>query len=73
MPEAPRITADELKRRLQAGEDFIFVDTRNPQAWAASDVKARHAIRASLHDGEDDFEQVLPRLPKSNPIVTYCT
>ncbi|HKW16627.1 MAG TPA: rhodanese-like domain-containing protein [Terriglobales bacterium] len=69
MPEAPRITADELKSRMQAGEDFVFVDTRNPQAWATSDVKARHAIRVSL----DDFEQVLPRLPKSKPIVTYCT
>jgi rhodanese-related sulfurtransferase len=69
MPEAPRITADELKRRMQAGEDFVFVDTRNPQAWAGSDLKARHAIRTSL----GDFEKVLPRLPKSKPIVTYCT
>lgn len=69
MPEAPRITADELKSRMQAGEDFVFVDTRNPQAWGQSDVKASHAIRVSL----DDYEQALPRLPKSRPIVTYCT
>lgn len=69
MPEAPRITADELKSRMQAGEDFVFVDTRNPTAWGQSNVKARHAIRVSL----DDYEQALPRLPKSKPIVTYCT
>ncbi len=69
MPEAPRITADELKRRMQAGDDFVMIDVRNPQAWAESDVKARHAIRVSL----EDFEQYLPRIPKSKPIVTYCT
>jgi rhodanese-related sulfurtransferase len=69
MPDTPRITADELKRRMQVGEDFVLVDVRNPQAWAESDVKARNAIRVSL----DDFERYLPRIPKTKPIVTYCT
>jgi rhodanese-related sulfurtransferase len=69
MPEAPRISADELKRRMQAGEEFVMIDVRNPKAWATSDVKARNAIRVSL----EDFEQYLPRIPKSKPIVTYCT
>jgi rhodanese-related sulfurtransferase len=69
MSEAPRITADELKKRMQAGEDFTVIDTRNPKAWAESDVTARHAIRVPL----DNLEQYLPRIPKSKPIVTYCT
>lgn len=69
MPEAPRITADEVKRRIRAGEDFTALDVRNPQAWAESDVKAKNAIRVSL----DDFEKVVPRIPKNKPIVTYCT
>ena len=69
MAEGPRITADQLRRRMQAGEDFTVLDVRNPQAWAESAVKARGAIRVSL----DSFEQLLPRIPKSKPIVTYCT
>jgi rhodanese-related sulfurtransferase len=69
MAEGPKITTQELKRRMQAGEDFTVLDVRNPTAWAESDVKARGAIRVPL----DSFEQLLPRIPKSKPIVTYCT
>jgi rhodanese-related sulfurtransferase len=69
MPDAPRITANELKRRIEAGEDFTVLDVRNPQAWAESPVKARNAVHVSL----DSLEQVLPRIPKSKPIVAYCT
>jgi predicted sulfurtransferase len=69
MAEGPKITTQELKRRMQAGEDFTVLDVRNPTAWTESDVKARGAIRVPL----DSFEQLLPRIPKSKPIVTYCT
>ena len=27
---APRITVDEVKRRMESGEDFTFIDVRNP-------------------------------------------
>jgi rhodanese-related sulfurtransferase len=69
MAEGPKITAGELKRRMQAGEDFTVIDVRNPTAWAESDVNARNAIRVPF----DSFERYLPRIPKSKPIVTYCT
>jgi len=69
MAEAPRITAGEIKRRMQAGEEFVLIDVRNPKAWAESDVKAHNAIRVPL----DDLEDYLPRVPKDKPIVTYCT
>jgi len=69
MPDAPRITADDLKRRVEAGQDFVFIDTRNPQAWAESGDKAAGALRIPL----DDLEKHLPNLPKSKPIVAYCT
>ncbi len=69
MGEALRITADEIKRRMQAGEEFVLIDVRNPRAWADSDVKAHNAIRVPL----DDLEDYLPRIPRSKPIVTYCT
>lgn len=69
MAEAPRISASDLKRRMEAGEDFTVIDTRNPQAWAESDIVAAHAMRIPV----DGFESYLPRIPKSKPIVTYCT
>jgi rhodanese-related sulfurtransferase len=69
MDDAPRITVDELKRRMAAGERFSFMDVRNPQAWADSDVKLPGAIRVT----PDMLEQKLSRIPKQKPIVTYCT
>ncbi len=30
MREAPKITVDQLKRRVDAGEDFTLIDVRNP-------------------------------------------
>ncbi len=30
MADAPRITVEELKRRMDAGEDFTVIDVRNP-------------------------------------------
>ena len=59
MADAPRITIDELKRRMEAGEDFIFIDTRNPQAWAESDVKLPEAIRVPA----DKLDEFLFRVP----------
>ena len=34
MADAPRITVEELKLRMDAGEDFTVIDVRNPNAWA---------------------------------------
>jgi hypothetical protein len=31
MTDALRIAVDELRRRMEAGEDFVSIDTRNPQ------------------------------------------
>ena len=69
MAEAPRITVKELQMRMNAGEDFTLIDVRNPQAWAESDTQIPEAIRVPL----DRLESSLPRIPKSRPVVAYCT
>ena len=69
MADAPRITVDELKRRMDAGEDFTLIDVRNPQAWAESDSVLPGAIRAT----PDNLEESLPRIPRNRPVVAYCT
>jgi rhodanese-related sulfurtransferase len=69
MADALRITVDELKRRMEAGEDFVLIDTRNPQAWAESDSMLPEAIRLPM----DKLEENLSKIPKERPIVAYCT
>jgi hypothetical protein len=65
MADDPRITVEELKRRMDAGEDFTVIDVRNPGAWAESDTVIPEAIRVPLNK----LEASLPRIPKSKPVV----
>lgn len=69
MADALRITADELKQRMDAEQDFTIVDSRNPQAWAESDGMVPGAIRVPV----DELEENLSRIPKNRPVVAYCT
>lgn len=67
--EATRITADEIKVRLDRGEEFTFVDTRNPTAWGESDKKLPHALRVPV----DQLAQHVNDIPKDRAVITYCT
>ena len=69
MPDDLRITVAELKKRMEAGEDFTVIDTRNPQAWAQSDEMVPEAIRVPL----DNLDENISSIPKDKPIVAYCT
>jgi rhodanese-related sulfurtransferase len=69
MDDAPRMTVAELKKRMDAGEDFTLIDVRNPQAWAESDTMLPEAMRVPL----DQLEQNLSRIPKTRPVLAYCT
>ena len=69
MPDNLRIAVDDLRKRMEAGEDFVLIDTRNPQAWAESDVKLPEAIRVPL----DNLDENLSKIPTDKPIVAYCT
>lgn len=69
MPDDLRITVNELKKRIDAGEDFTLIDARNPTAWAESDTMLPDAIRIPL----DKLEENLSRIPKARPVVAYCT
>jgi rhodanese-related sulfurtransferase len=67
--EVTRVTVDEVKARMDRGEKFTFVDTRNPQAWAEADTKLPGAIRVSA----DDVKQHLDQIPHDRTVITYCT
>ena len=67
--EATRVTVDEVKERMDRGEAFTFVDTRNPKAWGEADTKLPGAIRLTA----DEAEQHLDQIPRDRTVITYCT
>jgi rhodanese-related sulfurtransferase len=67
--EATRVMVDEVRERMGRGEQFAFVDTRNPAAWGESDVKLPGAIRVPA----DELEQHLDEIPHDRAVITYCT
>ena len=67
--EATRVTVDEVRERMERGEAFTFIDTRNPKAWAEADAKLPGAIRVPA----DEVEQHLTEIPRDRTVITYCT
>jgi rhodanese-related sulfurtransferase len=67
--EATRVTAEEVKERMDRGEQFTFVDTRNPQAWGEADTKLPGAVRVPA----GELEQHLDEIPRDRAVITYCT
>jgi rhodanese-related sulfurtransferase len=67
--EATRVTVDEVKERMDRGEQFAFVDTRNPQAWGEAETKLPGALRVPA----DEVERRLQEIPRDRAVITYCT
>lgn len=67
--EATRVTVDEVKQRMDRGESFTFIDTRNPKAWAEAPTKLPKAIRVAA----EEVEQHLNEIPHDRTVITYCT
>ena len=68
-PEPLRISAQEVIKRMNRGEDVFFADTRNPVAWGEADTKLPGAVRVPA----DAVEAHLADIPHNRLIVTYCT
>lgn len=67
--EATRVTVDEVQERMERGEAFTFIDTRNPTAWGEATTKLPRAIRVPA----DEVEQHLNEIPHDRTAITYCT
>ena len=66
--ETTRVTVDELKQRMDRGEQFTFIDSRNPKAWGEADQKLPGAIRVPA----EEVEAHLHEIPKDRTVITYC-
>ncbi len=67
--EAPRISKDDLKRKMDSKEDLILLDVRNPTDYGNSNVKIPSSIRIPLAE----LEVRIKELDKSKEAVAYCT
>ncbi len=69
MVPASIIEVAEIDEILDRGERVIFVDARNPIAWAASRVKLPGAIRVPV----DEVDRRIGEIPRDGHVVPYCT
>ena len=67
--EVTRVMVDEVKTRMDRGERFTFVDSRNPEAWSKAETKLPGAIRVPV----DEVEQHVSEIPHDRTVITYCT
>jgi rhodanese-related sulfurtransferase len=68
MADAPRITPEELNRRLERGDDVVVVDVRRG-SWNESAEKIPGAVRVD----PEDYEAESAKIPHGSTVVTYCT
>jgi len=64
-----RISPEEANALVLSGRKAIFLDSRNPTAWAESDAKIPGAVRMP----PDEVEKHVPELDKDATIIAYCT
>jgi len=69
LPRAPQLvqqlTVQELKRRLDAGERFEFIDVRTPEERATASIRGTTLIN-------EDVARRLEALPKDATLVFHC-
>ncbi|HBH87667.1 MAG TPA: hypothetical protein DDY17_08735 [Syntrophaceae bacterium] len=63
----PKITVQELKAKLDRGEDVVILDTRTGRDYADSKIKIKGAIRIPIVQLESRYRE----LPADREIVIY--
>lgn len=64
-----RITVDELKEKIDAGEQVTIVDLRHSMDFEAEP----ETIPGALHMEAKELEEKSDRLPQDGEVVLYCT
>jgi rhodanese-related sulfurtransferase len=64
-----KVTADEVGKRLAGGQRVTVVDSRAPDAWKDSKIKAGGAVRIPPEEAEKHIADV----SRDDYVVTYCT
>ena len=64
-----RITADELKKKIDAGEELVIVDLRHAMDFEAEPEIIPGAFRMDAKELEEQTD----RLPRDRAVILYCT
>jgi rhodanese-related sulfurtransferase len=64
-----RITVDELKGKIDAGEDLVIVDLRHSYDFEADPETIPGAVRMEAKELEKNAEL----LPRDREVILYCT
>ena len=67
--DVPRITVQELKAKIDKGEDLVVVDVRTGKDYEGSRIKIKGAVRIPIVQLEERYKE----LPMDKEIITYCT
>jgi rhodanese-related sulfurtransferase len=61
------ITVSELKRKLESGEDFIFIDVREPQEYTEFNIGADLIPLGNIAHAVDKYSD-----RKNEEVVIHC-
>jgi len=64
-----RLSAEELKQKLDAGEDLVIVDLRHSVEFEAEPESIPGAIKLSPEELEHRHHEI----PRDRDVVLYCT
>jgi len=64
-----RITPEEVKQKLDAGEDMLIVDLRDALEFEIEP----HTIPGALHLSTEELEMQHHKIPRDREIVLFCT
>ncbi len=67
--DVPRITVQELKVKMDKGEDVVILDVRAGREYADSKIRIKGATRIPIVQLEARSNE----LPREKEIITYCT
>ncbi len=68
--DVPIVTMDELRRKIEGGEQFVLVDALAPMVYAHSHLPGA----VNVHAADVDPLVVARRIPdRETEIVVYCT
>jgi membrane protein DedA with SNARE-associated domain len=64
-----RITPEELKRKIDAGEDVVVVDLRHSMDFASNPT----TIPGAVFLPSEDFEKRYKEIPRDRELILFCT
>jgi hypothetical protein len=64
-----RITVDELKEKMDGGEEIVIVDLRHSMDFEADP----HTIPGAFRMDAGELQEKNDRLPRDRDVILYCT